>query len=106
MSLFTPTSAGDAGSLRPRTLFGYEILEQIGEGAGSTIYAASNTQTKQIYALKHVTRKTDKHIRFIEQLESEFDVGRKVLHPNLRRVFDYQVKKTLLGKVVEAALVM
>jgi serine/threonine protein kinase len=106
MSLFAPTSAGDAGSLQPRTLFGYEILEQIGEGAGSIIYAASNVQTKQIYALKHVTRKTDKHIRFIEQLESEFDVGRKVLHPNLRRVFDYQVRKTLLGKVTEAALIM
>jgi serine/threonine-protein kinase len=106
MSLFSPTSAGDPASPPPRQLFGYEIIEQIGEGAGSVIYAVSNLQSKQIYALKHVTRKTDKHIRFIEQLQSEFDVARKVSHSNLRRVFDYQTKRTLLGKVTEAILVM
>src|SRR5450432_766813 len=106
MSLFSPTSAGDTASLPPRDLFGYEILEQIGEGAASIIYAVSDTQTKQIYALKHVVRKTDKHARFIEQLESEFEVGRKIMHPNLRRIFDYKNKRTMLGKVTEAALIM
>src|SRR5450432_18734 len=106
MSLFSPTSTTSTESAKPVQIFGYEILESIGEGAGSLIYAVSHPQTKQIYALKHVTRKTDKHVRFIEQLESEFEVGRKVSHPNLRQVIDYQTKKTLLGKVLEAALIM
>jgi serine/threonine-protein kinase len=90
----------------PRALFGYEVIEQIGEGAGSTIYAVTHSETKQIYALKHVLRKTEKHVRFIEQLEEEFEVGRKVSHKNLRRVIDYRTKKTILGKVTEAVLVM
>jgi serine/threonine protein kinase len=107
MSLFSHSSYADTGSGMPKqSLFGYEIIEQIGEGAGSTIYAVTHPESKQIYALKHVIRKTDKHARFIDQLESEFEVGRKVSHPNLRRVIDYQAKKTLLGKVTEAALVM
>jgi serine/threonine-protein kinase len=90
----------------PQVLFGYEVIQPIGEGAGSVIYVVSHAETKQIYALKHVVRKTDKHARFIEQLESEFEVGRKVSHPNLRRIIDFQAKKTLLGKITEAALVM
>jgi serine/threonine-protein kinase len=90
----------------PQSLFGYEIIDQIGEGAGSLIYAVSHPETKQIYALKHVIRKTDKHARFIEQLQAEFEVGRKISHVNLRRVIDYQARKTILGKVTEAALVM
>lgn len=90
----------------PQALFGYEIIDNIGEGAGSTIYAVSHPESKQLYALKHVVRKTDKHARFIDQLESEFEVGRRCMHPNLRRVIDYQTKKTLLGKITEAALVL
>jgi len=90
----------------PQALFGYEIIDHIGDGAASTIYAVSHPETKQLYALKHVVRKTDKHARFIEQLDAEFEVARKCNHPNLRRVIDYHAKKTLLGKVTEAALVM
>jgi serine/threonine-protein kinase len=106
MSLTSPNSFAGQGPQMPQSLFGYELIDQIGEGAGSLIYAVTHPETKQIYALKHVVRKTDKHARFIEQLQDEFEVGRKVSHVNLRRVIDYQVKKTLLGKVTEAALVM
>lgn len=97
-------ASGDAA--RPRSLFGYEVVGLIGEGAGSTIFCVSEPDTGQVYALKHVTRKTDKDIRFIEQLEAEFEVGRQVAHPNLRRIVDFKVNRTMLFKVVDAALVM
>ncbi len=90
----------------PRSLFGYDIIDMIGEGAGSTIYAVSQPESKQLYALKHVTRNKEKDVRFIEQLEAEFAIGKKVTHPNLRRSIDLQIKRTLLGRVTEAALVM
>jgi serine/threonine-protein kinase len=90
----------------PRSLFGYDIIELIGEGAASTIYAVSHSQTKQLYALKHVVRKTDKDIRFIEQLEAEYNVGKKVTHTNLRKPIDLQLKRSLLGKVAEGALIL
>lgn len=90
----------------PRSLFGYEIIEHIGTGAGSSIYAGTDPQTHQILAIKHVIRKTDRDARFISQLEAEYEVGRQVNHVGLRRSFDYKVERTLLRKVTEAIVVM
>jgi serine/threonine-protein kinase len=91
---------------RPQTIFGYDLIEPIGEGAGSLIYAVSDPVTKQILALKHVIRKTEKDARFIEQLENEFTIGSQITHPNLRRVIDFKCNRTMLRKLVDAALVM
>jgi len=91
----------------PKTLFGYEVLDYIGEGAGSRIYVVSNPQTRQLYALKHVVRHTDKDERFIEQLEAEYEVGRKVVGDGLRKSIDLKLNRTgLLRKVSEAALIL
>lgn len=91
----------------PRTnLFGYDVIEPIGEGAGSVIYAVSDPATKQIYALKHVVRKEERDARFIEQLETEFEIGRQVSHGGLRKTIDLKVERTLLRKVTAAALVL
>jgi eukaryotic-like serine/threonine-protein kinase len=90
----------------PRSLYGYEIIDFLGEGAGSMIYAASDPITHQLYAIKHVAVKVEKDQRFVEQLINEFEVGQKVQHPSLRRCIDLKVSKTLLRKVTDAALVM
>jgi serine/threonine-protein kinase len=90
----------------PKVLFGYDVIDFIGKGAGSDIYAVSDPLTNQIYALKHVVRKTDKDARFVEQLENEYEVSRRFSHPNLRKSLDMKLEKTWLGKVTEAALVM
>ena len=95
----------EAGTL-PKALFGFDVVDFIGQGAGSTIYAVSDPLTSQIYALKHVVRKNDKDIRFIEQLENEYEVSQHFAHPNLRKSVEVKVEKTWLGKVNEAALVM
>ncbi len=62
-------SGSDSGSV-PKSLYGYDVIDLIGHGAGSTIYAVSDPRTGQLYALKHVVRNKDKDIRFIEQLEA------------------------------------
>ena len=90
----------------PKSVFGYEVVDFIGEGAGSRIYAVTHPTTKQLYALKHVLPRQEKDVRFVEQLETEFEVGRQVSHPGLRRSLDLKVSKTLFRKVTEAALVM
>jgi serine/threonine-protein kinase len=88
-------------------LFGYEVVERIGEGAASTIYAVSDRKTHQLYALKHVLRKTDKEARYIDQVENEYNVSKQFRHPALRRSFDFKTsRKGIFGPVVEAALVM
>ena len=107
-SLAAETEAPETRASRmvPATVFGYEVIGFIGEGAGSQIYAVTAPGTGQVYALKHVIRKTDKDIRFVEQLEAEHEVGHKVAHPNLRRVIDLKLNKSMLFKVYEAALIM
>jgi serine/threonine-protein kinase len=90
----------------PRKLFGYDVIDPLGEGAGSAIYVVSDPRTHQVYALKHVLRKTEKHARFIEQLQNEYAVGKHFAHKGLRKSIDMQVTKTWLGKITEAALVM
>jgi len=87
-------------------LLQYDVLDRLGEGAKSTIYRVVDPMTKRILALKHVIRKNDKDIRFIEQMESEYEVSKNFTHPNLRRCFDLKLNKTLLFRVTEAFLVM
>ncbi|HEX8911498.1 MAG TPA: serine/threonine-protein kinase [Humisphaera sp.] len=100
------THQGETGAALPKNLFGYEVLDYIGQGAGSRIYVVSDPKTRQLYALKHVTCKTDKDHRFIEQLEAEFEVGRKVADPGLRKVLEFKSNKSFLRKASEACLLM
>jgi serine/threonine-protein kinase len=78
----------------------------LGTGAGSRVYVVSEPQTGQVYALKHVTVRGPKDDRFVTQLESEYEVGRQLSHPALRRSVDLRVVRSLLRKPIEAALVM
>src|SRR2546423_15408312 len=106
MSLFPAPTISDPVSGMPKTIFEYDVIDFIGEGAASMIYAVSDPKTRQLYALKHVVRKTEKDARFIEQLENEFNVGKTVVHENLRRIFDMKQNRSLLLKVNEAVLLM
>ena len=90
----------------PKQLFGYEVVDHIGEGAGSHVYAVTQPGSGQVYALKHVRRTDEKDVRFIEQLENEYAVSQHFAHPGLRRSIDVKVLRNLLRKPTEAALVM
>lgn len=87
-------------------LLHYDVLERLGEGARSTIYRVRDPATGRELALKHVVRADQKDIRFIEQMETEFEISRQFTHPNLRRSYDLKIQKTMLLKVAEAFLVM
>jgi serine/threonine-protein kinase len=100
------SESGSASGAPPKTLLGYHVIDLIGHGAGSTIYAVNDPSTGQLYAAKHVVRKKDKDIRFIEQLEAEHAVGQLVRHPGLRRTIELKINKNMLLKVIDAVLVM
>ncbi len=95
-----------AKSELPRKLFGYDVLEKIGEGAHSNIYSVSDPKTRQLYALKHVIRRSEKDDRFFDQLQNEFRVSENFRHPGLRRSYDLKINKTLFRKIIDAGLVM
>lgn len=90
----------------PRKLFDYDVVDLIGQGAGSLIYVVSHPVNKQLYALKHVVRKTQKDDRFIEQLETEHQVGGRLNHPGLRRSIELKINRTLLRRPTEAGLLL
>ena len=87
-------------------LLNYNLMEVLGKGAGSTIYRARDTDTGRIVAVKHVSRLKQKDIRYVEQMETEYEVSKSFSHPNLRRAFLLKVNKSLLLKVVDAVLVL
>jgi serine/threonine-protein kinase len=87
-------------------LLHYDVLERLGEGARSTIYAVRDPETGKVFALKHVVRAEQKDIRFIEQMETEFEISRQFNHPNLRKTFELKINKTMLLKTAEAFLLM
>ena len=70
----------------PQEIFGYRVVAKLGTGAASELYAVQDPKTKQVWALKHVVRRSDKDDRFITQVEIEHEVGSKLDHPNVRRV--------------------
>lgn len=106
--LATPGSPPDLTESNPlpKTVFGYDVVDFVGEGAGSRIFAVTHPTTRQLFALKYVVPKTEKDLRFVEQLETEFEVGKLVNHTGLRRSLDLKVSKTFFRKVIEAALVL
>jgi serine/threonine-protein kinase len=87
-------------------LLGYEIIDKIGEGARSVIYAVNDPISGKTLALKHVLRDVQKDIRFVEQMETEFEISKQFNHPNLRKTFELKINKSLLMKVTEAFLIM
>lgn len=88
-----------------RELFGYKVLARIGQGAASTLYAVQDPRSKQVYALKHVIKRSDKDSRFLEQCELEASIGAKLDHPNLRRI-ERILRTRKLFRVVEVGLLM
>src|SRR5688500_19015833 len=93
----------------PTSIFGFEVVRRVGAGAGSTIYAVrGGADVRQggcggggaddIVALKHVIRREEKDIRFIEQLEAEHEAGHRVCHAGVRRTFDLRISRNLFRR--------
>lgn len=66
----------------------YQILEELGKGAKSTIWKARDPDTGNIYALKHIVKETEEDEKFFEQAQIEYEISRKVSHEYLRKAYD------------------
>lgn len=100
------TQMPPSGASLPRTIFDYEVIDYIGEGARSAIYVVTEPQTHQLYALKHVRYAIERDQRFFEQLENEYQVSQRFAHPILRRSIALHDNRALLRRATEAALLM
>ena len=84
---------------------GYRILAKVGRGAASELYAVQDPKTKQVWALKHVIKENEKDQRFLEQVQTEYLVGSKLDHPNVRGVCRF-IKHRKGFKVRAVTLIM
>jgi serine/threonine protein kinase len=86
-------------------LAGFNVIAELGRGAASVVYLVQDAKSKQIYALKQVQKNSPKDQRFLDQAESEYQIGSKVKHPVVRRMHDIIKNRSLL-QVKELFLVM
>lgn len=87
-------------------LFGYQIVQPLGQGAASRIYEVTDIATGRGYALKHVIRRSEREERFMDQLRSEFEVGRRVRCPTLRQSIVLLERRRWFGRYNEAVLIL
>jgi len=88
------------------TVEGFRVMSELGRGAASIIYLVQDPKTKQIWAMKHVVRDTDKDQRFLDQAITEYEIGSKIRSPRIRRVEKMVTKKSSLLTVGELFLLM
>ncbi len=93
------------GMLDKKHISGYRVLARIGEGAASQLYAVQDPRTKQVWALKHVVKETEKDMRFLEQVQAEYTVGAKLDHENIRHVYRL-IKHRKMFKLKAVSLLM
>ncbi len=63
---------------------GFRVEAEIGRGAESIIYVVQDPKAKEVWALKHVVKETEKDERFLEQIEAEHTIGSKLRHSGVR----------------------
>ncbi len=89
----------------PKFLNRYRLGDQIGTGAGSKIFLATDLLTGKPCAIKHVVRHSAEDDKFIEQVEAEYAVSHALDNPALRKSYAiYHVKKFFKTKEIYVAM--
>jgi serine/threonine-protein kinase len=84
---------------------GLRVMSEIGRGAASVIYLVQDTRNKQVWALKHVQKRSPKEQRFLDQAEMEHKIAQAIVHDSIRRIPKI-IKKGSLLNTRELFLVM
>ena len=89
--------------LRSGLLIGgrFELLDQIGEGATSTVYKVRDSANQRIVALKVLKESAARHPRFAECFHRELNIGRQLDHPNVVRIYEAGQHENWLYLVME-----
>ena len=69
------------------TVPGYQVIQFLGNGAGSTIWEVRDRQDGKTYALKRVVKHEAADYRHLEQAENEYEIGHQLDHPVIRHIY-------------------
>ena len=87
-------------------LHGYRVRKALGDGAFSRVYLVEDSDTHTAYALKHVIAENDKEDRWVDQIRAEWEIGRKLDHPAIRKLVDCRFEGWFLKKSRDVGLIM
>jgi serine/threonine protein kinase len=79
--------------MRESALDHHQVVGLVGKGAGSQIYRIRDLQTGQDYAMKVTIRRTSDDWKYLLQAQHEYEVARRLDHPNLVKFFDLRLKR-------------
>ena len=68
-------------------LKGFTIIRRLGTGARTTIYLASDNETKTKIALKHAIFDRPQDSRIFEQIINEYKISKQIEHPYIRKCY-------------------
>ena len=83
------------------SIAGYEITGVIMDGKNSTVYAATDYQTRWEVAIKTVSRRAPKFTLRSRQLKWEWRLRDRLEHPNIAKVFKFGQTRMLSYLVME-----
>jgi len=84
---------------------GYQVIQFLGTGARSTIWQVRSRQTDEVFALKRVVKRNSSEMRFLEQAINEFEIGSRLKHETLRRIYDlHRVKRWMSLREVRVVM--
>ena len=75
------------GTSRTFHVSGYQVVRLLGTGAHSTIWEVRDLRTQESYAIKRVVKNDKTDDRFIQQAVNEYEVARRIDHPNVRKIY-------------------
>jgi serine/threonine protein kinase len=82
------------------------VLETLGAGAHSSILRIRRESDGREYALKLVPIDDPEDKKFLDQAKFEFDIGQRLHHPNVLKVFLFETESNWMFKVVKAKLLL
>ena len=87
-------------------IIGYDVIDTLGYGAHSTIFAVRDPQDNQMYALKRVIKSSPKDQRYVDQAVLEHEVANRVDHPALRKSIKLIKQRNTLLRTTEVLVLM
>ncbi len=105
MDAVNEATRNDVDVIPGTEIAGYRVIHDLGTGAASYLYVVSDPKTKQVWALKRVRKNSEKDQRFLDQAETEYEVGSRLDHVNIRKVVRL-IKNRRVLRVSEVILLL
>ena len=79
----------------------YEILERVATGGQGTVYRARDPNLDRIVAIKVINQSMADDPQYLEALQQEARLAGALSHPNIIRIYDFQVENDIAYIVME-----